>query len=515
MRLSTINGNWSGGFYDGSELYLLESAQAALPASRMQAGDENYLAVFRASDLTQEITIDKGGVPISHQKNYQKNFGDHDLLPSSDTLSNRSGDVTEDIPLTVVTDTEFKDEHGSDVAAVVASRVNFVDGVYAAQMGVGMSLFHLEILTNNGPLTSTDGVVLLNRFRTFVGDIEDIPFEGLAHLFTGKTIDQGSAGLAFFASLLCNTNGGYGWNRNLNSGSLSSMVVAHEIGHNLNGPHDGEENCSDEDFRGIMSATLTPNTPQEFSNCSVDEIVPSIAAGSSCLIPRAAYTVNTEVNGPGTIDPTSQTVEQDNTAELTLIPDTGGEIDDASGCDGSLTGATYTTGPISADCTITANFSSISYTVSTSVTGPGLIDPTSATVEHGSNTSFELIADTGGEIVSASGCDGSLSGTTYTTGSVTGACSVSVEFALMDYIVSTNVSGPGSISPTSAVVTHGDTTEFTFLPDGGAVIDSVIGCDGSLNGQTYTTGAITEACTVQATFSENIDEIFSDRFDQR
>ena len=58
------------------------------------------------------------------------------------------------------------------------------------------------------------------------------------------------------------------------------------------------------------------------------------------------------------------------------------------------------------------------------------------------------------------------------------------------YTVST--SAGGSISPTSAVVDHGNSTSFT--------IGSVSGCGGSLSGTTYTTGAITADCTVTADF---------------
>lgn len=70
------------------------------------------------------------------------------------------------------------------------------------------------------------------------------------------------------------------------------------------------------------------------------------------------------------------------------------------------------------------------------------------------------------------------------------------------YTVSAEVgSGNGSITPTSQMVSHGDTATLTVTPDPGWHIDSVSGCGGSLSEETYTTVAITADCTVTASFA--------------
>ena len=69
------------------------------------------------------------------------------------------------------------------------------------------------------------------------------------------------------------------------------------------------------------------------------------------------------------------------------------------------------------------------------------------------------------------------------------------------YAVTTTAGAGGDISPANQTVAHGATTTFTVSPDAGYSIDTVVGCGGSLDGNTYTTGAITAACTVEATFS--------------
>ena len=98
------------------------------------------------------------------------------------------------------------------------------------------------------------------------------------------------------------------------------------------------------------------------------------------------------------------------------------------------------------------------------------------------------------------GCGGSLVGTTYTTGAITAACTVAATFSQNTYLVTATAGTGGTISPASRTVTHGETTTFTVTPKTGYSINNVTGCGGSLVGTTYTTGGITAACTVSASF---------------
>jgi hypothetical protein len=69
------------------------------------------------------------------------------------------------------------------------------------------------------------------------------------------------------------------------------------------------------------------------------------------------HTVTAQAGSGGTIAPAGpQTVEDGATATFTLTPDAGYAIGSASGCGGSLAGATYTTAPVTADCTVEATF---------------------------------------------------------------------------------------------------------------------------------------------------------------
>lgn len=71
------------------------------------------------------------------------------------------------------------------------------------------------------------------------------------------------------------------------------------------------------------------------------------------------------------------------------------------------------------------------------------------------------------------------------------------------HAVTASVGNGGSITPaTVQTITEGDAATFTVTPNSGYEISSVGGtCGGSLSGNTYTTNAITAACTVVATFA--------------
>ncbi len=69
-----------------------------------------------------------------------------------------------------------------------------------------------------------------------------------------------------------------------------------------------------------------------------------------------SFTVSNSAGANGSIDPGSRDVNQDSTTSFTVTPDANFQIDTVSGCGGSLTGNTYTTGAITANCTVTASF---------------------------------------------------------------------------------------------------------------------------------------------------------------
>ena len=252
----------------------------------------------------------------------------------------------------------------------------------------------------------------------------------------------------------------------------------------------------------------------------------------------------------GGIDPASAKVTHGNTAQFTITPDTGYHIASVSGCGGTLSesslkaaakkkkgkakalaSTTYTTGQITENCTVTTTFEINAYTVTADAGPGGSISPSGATtVNHGETPAFTVTPNPGYHIIGVNGtCGGSLNGNTYTANPVTGNCTVHAEFEINEYTVSASAGQGGGIDPASAKVTHGNTVQFTITPDTGYHIASVSGCGGTLSESSlkaaakkkkgkakalastiYTTGPITDACTVTATFEINAYTVTAD-----
>lgn len=145
--------------------------------------------------------------------------------------------------------------------------------------------------------------------------------------------------------------------------------------------------------------------------------------------PISVYTVAVTTGTGGSASQSSASVNQGASTNLTFTPAAGYSLASVSGCNGSLNGNIFTTGTISANCTVTASFKLNTYTVSTTTSTDGILNQTTTTLEHGATTTFTLTPPAGYSIASASGCNGSLNGNQYTTGAVTADCTVSASFA--------------------------------------------------------------------------------------
>jgi len=282
-RLNRINGSLSGGFFDGEELYLIDSAAGLLPPWH-DAVEADATIVYRLRDLDLPIHVDAGGVDFAGNRAGAAAFAGYgEFVDHLREVAKMEDSAMFAMPLTVVSDVQFSNRHGSQTASVVAGRINLVDGIYSNQVGVGIALWHHEILRSNGSLTSSGARTLLDQFQTFMksGAGSDIPFQGLAHLFTGRDLNGGTVGIAFLGTL-CSSFGGYGVNQNLNSDTTSALVVAHELGHNFGAGHDNDtDSCPAGTFRGIMNSSI--DGTEEFSQCSLDAMSDEVAT-AGCLI---------------------------------------------------------------------------------------------------------------------------------------------------------------------------------------------------------------------------------------
>ncbi|MCL2872886.1 MAG: hypothetical protein FWF41_07945, partial [Betaproteobacteria bacterium] len=176
----------------------------------------------------------------------------------------------------------------------------------------------------------------------------------------------------------------------------------------------------------------------------------------------SSYTITASVSGTGgSISPSGSVtgVASGTTRTFTVTPNTGYTASVGGTCGGTLSGNTYTTNAITANCTVVATFTPTPYTVTASVSGTGgSISPLgSSSVNYGSTKAFTVTANTGYTASIGGTCGGSPasgSGTfTFTTNAVTANCTVTASFAPITttYTITASAGTGGTISPSGSV----------------------------------------------------------------
>ncbi|EOU2461900.1 DUF1566 domain-containing protein [Vibrio navarrensis] len=204
----------------------------------------------------------------------------------------------------------------------------------------------------------------------------------------------------------------------------------------------------------------------------------------------------------GAISPEQVTVEKGESVTFTVTADEGFELSRIAGCDGQLTGNLYHVTAAKESCRVEAQFHLKRYTVSSTVTGNGEVMPPELNLAHGEQSTVSLNPHEGFSLHSATGCGGTLAGNSYTIAAMSENCVINAVFTPTVYTVTASASNGGAISPSTQTVNYAGSATFTLTPEAGYQIDAVTGCNGSLNGNTYTTSAISAACSVNASFKQ-------------
>ncbi|HUJ18768.1 MAG TPA: Ig-like domain-containing protein, partial [Nitrospirota bacterium] len=144
------------------------------------------------------------------------------------------------------------------------------------------------------------------------------------------------------------------------------------------------------------------------------------------------------------------------------------------------------------------------HTITATAGSNGHISPSGAiTVGYDTSKAFSITPNTGYHIFDVQ-VDGSSVGSapTYTFNNVTADHTISAFFQINTYTVTPSAGTNGGINPSvPQTVNYNTTTQFTVTPSAG--YNTVMGgtCGGALVGNTYTTNAVKNDCTVTALFS--------------
>ena len=215
-----------------------------------------------------------------------------DAVSFSSFCANKVDGVCMIAELELIFDQDFQTlittKTSSSADAQAASLINIVEGYYLNDLNMGFDAITVKMLTSPFFTTSTDSSTVLKDIFTKKSS-GGIPFlkntHALTHLITGRNFDGSVVGVAYVSSV-CQSNYSVGTSSVIVTGSnnipsipLTSLVVAHELGHNFGASHDGDGNtCPSTGY--IMGPVLDPNATH-FSSCSVTAMQNQIDTATS------------------------------------------------------------------------------------------------------------------------------------------------------------------------------------------------------------------------------------------
>src|SRR5688572_13921253 len=243
VRLTRVGDELHGAFYDGRDLYTIAPASDVAPfALQSLDADGSDAVVYRLADTESVLNsafcgtgAEHGLQPSSAATNPQKA---HDAIVG-ELRAVTAAVAVEQIEIAFIADFEFSTRFASDTQGAMLARINIIDGIFDAQVGVAIVPFFQIFRENDDPFTASDSSNLLDQVANYRRDTPAIRSRGLAHLMTGRGLDGNTAGVAF-VDTLCQARGGSGLSESTASTTTSALIASHEIGHNFGAPHDGE-----------------------------------------------------------------------------------------------------------------------------------------------------------------------------------------------------------------------------------------------------------------------------------
>jgi hypothetical protein len=256
---------------------------------------------------------------------------------------------------------------------------------------------------------------------------------------------------------------------------------------------------------GGYNVAFSSTTPTTLATFATNTTFRGVALAPES--PQVTASISGAANG--TISPSGTTAADFGAGSVFTVAPASGYTANMSGtCGGTLVGTTYTTNPVTANCTVIVTFVAAGYTVTSSAVGNGTISPPSQSVQDGATTQFIVTPGIGYHATMGGSCPaGSLVGTAYTTGVITADCDVTATFSINQYDVTSSAGANGSINPeTTQTVDHGSQPTFTVTANPGYYATVGGSCGGSLVSNTattytYTANAVTAPCTVVASFA--------------
>jgi len=305
VRLTETPAGVEGAIWDGTDLYTVTRYDRIAPLLKtpMNAAP-GQTVVYRLSDsldvLPRDFCAISGDVNVSKAANGLDQYRE---VMSEITAGVYTTEITRQIEISLIGDTDFQAEESADPTAAMLARLNIVEGIFSQQVGLLILATDVRLMPAGAdPFTSTKGATLLEQLGKYRAATAEVRARGIAHLMTGKDLDGTTAGIAYVRTV-CDVERGVSVSSRSYGTTISALIMAHELGHNFGAEHDGEAGtaCSGTPGGFVMAPSVSGYST--FSQCSLNTMEPVIAA-ADCVTPAqyADVTVDagvTAVTGEG------------------------------------------------------------------------------------------------------------------------------------------------------------------------------------------------------------------------